>query len=202
MGRKAAEIEPEKLWELFQQKVQGLKDNPDCDSEEGYISPYDFQNIDKIGEDLKKVQFDFENCEYEHQNEWGKWEGMLGYRKEYPLSYIGAMAGGDWEYPVYFIIYLDQDGKTFRAYIPKDGNQWNHDTKAAFGSASELGFGENADPDFVKKWVKKNRPDIVASCVDFDEEFDGEGDACEIMFNKDAIRRDIKNRIEVVSKKK
>jgi hypothetical protein len=190
MSRKAAEITPEALWEMFQAKCRAAHANEHGDDD--WFDRYEMREVDKIGADIEKVEFDFENCEFEHQHEFGQWEGMLGYRSLYPLSYIGVMAGGDWEYPVYFIIYLDQDGKTLRAYIPKDGNVWNHDTKSAFGNDHE------ADAQFIKKWAKKNRPDLVED----DEDDDGSywEEKGEIMFDKEKMRADIQSRIEVVRK--
>lgn len=185
MSRKAAEISPEELWRLFVEKAKARSESDDFRE----FSRYDLQDIDKIGDDLKKVEFDFENCEFEHFREFDHWEGMLGYRLLYPLSYIGVMAGGDWEIPIYFIIYLDQDGKTLRAYIPKDGNVWNHDTKRAFGN------DDDDDTDFLRKWLKQNRPDLA----DDEDEYLGER-ADEFMFDKERIRQDIANRIEVMGK--
>ena len=51
------------------------------------------------------------------------------------MSIIGVQCGGDWEYPVYFIIYWD--GKSLRGYIPTDGNPWNTDDKIAYGNNAE-----------------------------------------------------------------
>ena len=44
-------------------------------------------------------------------------------------------AGGDWETPCFFILYLDQS--RLRAYIPEDGNNWNNKTKQAYGNDDE-----------------------------------------------------------------
>lgn len=151
----ADRVSPEQLWDMFFDKF------PEEDGERT-ASPYEFDCLGpKFVKDLAKVEFDFENYEFSHLDEFGIWKGMLGYRKFWthnPLtcfSYIGWMAGGDWEQPVYFIVYLDKDGKTFRAYIPKDGNIWNHKTKQAIGN------DEDADDAFLTKWVKKNRPELV-----------------------------------------
>lgn len=189
MPRKAAKISPEELWNLFQEKAKAAAVK-EGDWEEGdRLDPFSWQSVGKISADLQKVEFDFENCEFQHQEEFGQWEGMLGYRTLYPLSYIGVMAGGDWEYPIYFIIYLDQDGKTFRAYIPKDGNVWNYDTKTAFGNDDE------ADDAFLRKWIKTHLSAEDAKTV-LDQELYA-NEHCDIMFNKELIRADIQKRIEV-----
>lgn len=190
MARKAAKISPEDLWQLFQEKAKAVA-TKNGDWEEGdRLSPFDWQMVDRILPDIKKVDFDFENCEFQHTDEFGQWDGMLGYRNLYPLSYIGVMAGGDWEYPVYFIIYLDQDGKRLRAYVPKDGNVWNYDTNSAFGNNDE------ADDAFLRKWIKSHLSPEDAKTV-LEREFYA-NEHCEIMFNKELIRADIQKRIEVV----
>jgi len=43
-------------------------------------------------------------------------------------------AGGDWETPVYFAIYIEKDRKRLRAYVPTIGNQFDFYCKTAFGS--------------------------------------------------------------------
>lgn len=48
-------------------------------------------------------------------------------------SIVWAYAGGDWEYPVYFVLYLDPDNH-IRAYVPKDGNTYCHKCKSAWGT--------------------------------------------------------------------
>lgn len=48
------------------------------------------------------------------------------------VPYLRIRAGGDWEHPLIAIIYFD--GKKLRGYVPKDGNSYNHQTKAAFGN--------------------------------------------------------------------
>ena len=79
-----------------------------------------------------KVKFDFENfSDPEHAFEpFGEFEGF------YQLNdfAIGlCLAGGDWESPVYFAVYIDDNNK-LRAYIPTVGNVFNIYTKSAFGS--------------------------------------------------------------------
>ena len=48
------------------------------------------------------------------------------------VPYLQIRAGGDWESPLVCILYFD--GKKLRGYVPKDGNTYNHRTKAAFGN--------------------------------------------------------------------
>src|SRR5690242_14276872 len=73
------------------------------------------EDIGKIGKDISKVHFDFENCSWRQvvENHMSVMAPCVFCTPE-GLVYIEAIAGGDWECPVNFIIYLDQNGKTFR----------------------------------------------------------------------------------------
>ncbi len=51
------------------------------------------------------------------------------------LTFCGVKTGGDWEHPVFVILYWD--GSDIRAYIPKRGNAVNMDTMTAFGSEGD-----------------------------------------------------------------
>ena len=179
MPRFAAKVTPAELKAFIEKeaKDQGLGD------EDG-VSMYEIQELGKIGTDLSKVQFDFENCYYTESEEFDdRTKGLLGYRQIGDLSFLGVYAGGDWEMPVYFIIYLDQDKKTLRAYIPEDGNVWNHDTKQAIGNDDE------ADDKFLRKWIKKHRKDIQLD----DEPL--ESDDGDVMEDRDAMIKDITTRV-------
>jgi len=93
-----------------------------------------------VKKDLAKVEFDLENIHLSPKDhpEMGN---LLGFHEMTTgLVYFGAMAGGDWECPVYFIIYWD--GKQLRGYIPKNGNPWNRKTKRAYGNSE---VQDNAD---------------------------------------------------------
>ena len=82
----------------------------------------------KFEKDLK-VEFDFENFDCDDDD-------LLGYHTlDNGLTFLGCSAGGDWETPVFFIIYFD--GKKLRAYVPKKGNTWNKKTKQAYGNEEE-----------------------------------------------------------------
>lgn len=185
--RKACDISrvsPQQLWDLYQSKMDG-KDR------------YELTDVlgQKFSKDISKVEFDFENFQCDHlEEELGGAMGWLGQRKFWtrPLtcfSYIGCYAGGDWEYPVNFLIYLDKDGKTFRGYVPKDGNVWNYKTKRAIGNDDE------ADAEFLKDWVKTNRPDLVNE--DFDEH-EWETDDADVMSDPKKMAHELMFRFEAV----
>ncbi len=152
-----------------------------------------FPDIDKVTEGLGLVSFDLENFECSgddfDQKQWG---GLIGPRMFGKIPGIGCYGGGDWEYPLFFIIYLDLDGKTLRSYVPKDGNIWNYDTKSAFGN------DENGDREFIEKWARANLPGN--SDCNFDR-LDVLDLAALIMFNPEKIIKDIEARI-IVSEKK
>jgi hypothetical protein len=92
----------------------------------------------KILKDLSKVQFDWENCGCEPYKDdpCGFWMTSTG------IPVLGCYAGGDWEDPVYFVLYPETP-TTIRAYMPKDGNTWNLKNKTAWGSGEE----DEEDPD-------------------------------------------------------
>ena len=49
-----------------------------------------------------------------------------------PVMWFGA--GGDWEAPLAFCIYLGEDNK-IHVYVPREGNCYNKETNAAFGNS-------------------------------------------------------------------
>lgn len=87
----------------------------------------DLRNLtETVSHDLEKVDFDCENVSCGE----GELEGF--HKLDSGLVYLGVMAGGDWEAPVFYIIYWD--GKKLRGYIPRDGNVWNYTTRQAYGN--------------------------------------------------------------------
>ena len=88
------------------------------------------------------IYFDFENIlnfwdddkEHSYINKYNM-ELININGKQVPI--ICAYAGGDWEYPVNFIIYLDDKNK-LRMYVPKCGNTYNALTKEAIGNDDDL----------------------------------------------------------------
>lgn len=130
----------------------------------------------QIKKDLSKCDFDLENVG-ESQTDFGP-EGLMGFHTlDNGFTFKGMCAGGDWESPVFFIIYWD--GKKLRAYIPKDGNPWNTTTKAPYGN-DDVADGKN---------LKKRYP------VVFDGMDPEECDHDMVYWNSDEIQRDITKRI-------
>ena len=140
-----------------------------------YISP-------KFAKDVSKVEFDYENICCGLNNEYyGKNKNMLNILGVQTLdndfTFIGFQAGGDWELPIFFIIYYD--GKDIRGYIPKEGNVYNKTTKQALGN----------DDDADEEYIKKYHPEIECPEEIYEIEID-----CDV----DKIIEDIKNRIIVI----
>lgn len=79
------------------------------------------------------IGFDFENytcvkgmC----SDNGGK---LVGLESIKDFSFVGCLAGGDWELPVFFIVYYD-DKEKLRAYVPKEGNVYNKENMIAYGN--------------------------------------------------------------------
>lgn len=89
-----------------------------------------------------KVSFDTENMilgpqDYSRQNMGVNMDPILGFQVSAftGMPYLGVMSGGDWEEPVYWVMYWD--GAKLRAYIPTEGNCWNLKTKEAYGNDTD-----------------------------------------------------------------
>lgn len=107
-------------------------------------------NMSKVKKDLEKIEFDFENS-YPIAEEWMGIDNLVGFREIENFSFFGCIAGGDWEVPVYFIIY--HDGKIFRGYLPVCGNLYNRNVNSAIGNDededTQFLSNELQNPDFI-----------------------------------------------------
>ena len=145
--------------EEFKKKIDKLMSHEDF--------PYNMGS--KIDKDLSKIQFDWENYE------------VLELKTSFPGCHYQLMyAGGDWEYPVYFMIYWD--GKNLRAYIPEEGNTYDKEYKTAYGSQTDTEL-------YDKKYGHLDCSDPLKP--DFDT-----GEASEPDFNK--MELDFYKRIEII----
>lgn len=117
--------------------------------------------LDKLGKDIK-VEFDLENVAY-NSDDFGP-KSLLGYHTENGLTWCGFAAGGDWEHPVFFMVYWD--GKKLRGYVPTDGNPWNSITKQAYGNDEEKDL-----QDAKKRWPETyaDADEVEGHDFDFDE---------------------------------
>lgn len=109
------------------------------DDDEGELWCYkEFSTSQKWIKDLRKVNFDFENC-----TDFDTTEGFATYPVGYEELKSGfhvffVNAGGDWEFPICFIFYWGEN--ELRAYIPKCGNAWNRKEKSAYGNHEDDPF--------------------------------------------------------------
>lgn len=119
-------------------------------------------------DDISVVNFDTENMEefgteysYNHLPGLENLDGyeMLGKEGESSFPVLWVAAGGDWELPLVFILYIGEDGK-IHAYVPEDGNCYNREKMSAYGNNEgdpEYGTG---DPRYVFD-VEKMKGDIL-----------------------------------------
>lgn len=180
----------------FKKKISPLVDGDDF--------PYDMPTA--ISKDLNKVNFDFENYEYDGR-------GLCGYPCGYKVLSNGmpclfVNAGGDWEYPICFAIYFD--GAQLRGYVPQKGNMWSRKCKTAFGSEGESDLGDDKDVmcasyeqivEEAKEWasaedVKKAKEALEKEKAKNDEYFDFSHDFLDNFVSEKAIFEDIMSRIK------
>lgn len=115
--------------------------------------------LDKLGRDIK-VKFDLENVTDWPSYTFGPEELIGVHTTPNGLTYYGICAGGDWEMPVFFIVYWD--GKKLRGYVPTEGNPWNTTTKQAYGN------DDAADAkDVHKRWPGKYDKKIALTIDEF-----------------------------------
>ena len=110
------------------------------------VDPLDiFALKDHVVDDMK-IRFDLENFEYGSGN-----DDLVGFRSlDNGFTFLGITSGGDWESPVFWIVYWD--GKGLRGYIPTDGNCFNPKTKMALGNGEDEEDEDYLDHDF--DWEK------------------------------------------------
>lgn len=93
----------------------------------------------KVWKDWSKIKFSAENMTLKPKEFIVTGDHIVGlHTLPSGLTYLGVLMGGDWEEPLFGIIY--HDGQTFRGYIPNDGNIFNKDTKTAFGNDEDKDF--------------------------------------------------------------
>jgi hypothetical protein len=81
--------------------------------------------------DLKKVIFSFDNIIFRQEDQ------LMGFHQIGELSFLGLSAGGSWEWPVHFILYVNEKNQ-IRGYIPENGNLYNKKTASAYGNHETL----------------------------------------------------------------
>ena len=110
----------------------------------------------QVLKDLSMVNVDFENMEsFDDEDAYTHLPGlesMDGYEMigegDSAFPVLWCAGGGDWELPLVFIVYIDENGK-LRGYIPSDGNAYNHEKNSAYGNNDgDPAYGED-DPRYV-----------------------------------------------------
>lgn len=121
--RKFARISTDELLKKIQ-AVAKDEDNPNA-------SAFDAVELhDHVIKDMK-IQFDLENAFWEEYDSASR-EIVGLHTLENGLTIQGIVAGGDWEQPVFWLVYFD--GQRLRGYIPTSGNPWCRKSKQAFGN--------------------------------------------------------------------
>jgi len=144
--------------------------------------------LPKVLSDWKKVKFDFENFYCDPSNS-PKCD-QLGFQTlENDFTYLGIMAGGDWEQPIYAIIY--HDGSDFRGYIPNKGNTYNTITKTAFGSESESGIDIVDQEEEIRKGLASRG---IVNIENIEDIYEAMG---QLNFNFNEIRNEIQSHINI-----
>lgn len=125
----------------LKEKILSINNNTDindalCDIYGNYAPSIVYKDLSKINFDMENIELvgEFSTPGAEDLNPFE----MLG---EFPVAWVSA--GGDWEAPLIFVLYIGDKGE-LRAYIPKDGNAYNHKEKCAYGSEEdEVEFNED-----------------------------------------------------------
>lgn len=103
-----------------------------------------------VEKDVNKIDFDFENIAFDGRNFSSYSDDKSSYdihTLPNGLVYCLCSAGGDWEVPVSFILYIDPNNQ-LRAYVPENGNVYNKEFKCAYGSEGEHQVPDFDDPDW------------------------------------------------------
>lgn len=124
-------------------------------------------------DDISVVNFDTENMErFGHEDSYNHLPGlenldgyeMLGKEGESAFPVLWVAAGGDWELPLVFVLFIGEDGE-IHAYIPEDGNAYNHEKKAAYGNNDgDPVYGDKDDTRYVFD-VAKMKADIENNII-------------------------------------
>ena len=146
----------------------------------------------EIGKDIRDhCDFDLENVNCQDGEES---ESIIGFKSEGNLNFLGLTAGGDWEQPVFFMIYWD--GVRIRAYVPYNGNPFNTSNNSPYGNATEemdlanlkerVGYGKATDLTNLKARVGYGSID--------EKDVGWDGDSMPLVsINADAIIYDVVN---------
>lgn len=189
--RQAARITTDQLKQIMINEYNHMGSVKQC----AYpYNPADYKNIGDALTDLmavisyesQKVVQDRSNIDFDLENIDATTPPFMGYAGDQGidlcglrtiasgLTFCGAIAGGDWEEPLFYIIYYD--GTDLRAYIPIKGNVMNCDTLSAFGSEVNL-CNPNAPYNLMQLYnLYKANNLLVPSTTTLSEFVDGDGE--------------------------
>lgn len=184
-GRKAKKVTIEEFQEILIKK--GMKEGYGEDWESGASCYVDY--LLEHSKDLSKVIFSTENISFMGEFDVKGFNG-IGFVQMGDLTFLMVEAGGDWETPILFCLYIDNKGKV-RGYIPENGNTYNKKWKTAYGSEEE-------NPNYqVTSLVDVPGTNDVSKMI-FPSMFDAELQGPVPEADKELIFADICNRITVV----
>jgi len=202
MGRKAIVLTKDELISKLKDYIENFGKGENNWTLDSYRLRKDYKMLDK---DLKKILFDMENleisdCEFFDINT----KELVGFHTlPNGLTYLGVISGGDWEYPLFFIIYFD--GSTLRGYIPEEGNVFNKSFKAAYGSECDIESPRDEFKVSDKNSIRKTFSHIdnveLETTLNLDMEEALEvifGWADDLNYNSILVNKDITDRIEVL----
>ena len=194
----------ERRYDGFPERVERLKDwlveNPTAAVIElSYYFP--FKEIAAL--DLNRVEFDCENLEVDSNGYDGMAYGpLLGFNVlANGKAYLGVMAGGDWEFPVFFIIYWDESQQRLRGYLPPN-SVYNKLANSAFGNHDDMEWDFKKDSPTYRQEVPTNvgKSDKEALIQQYSKQYESEDDIhCDkTIIDCDAILNDIQKFFGVI----
>jgi hypothetical protein len=98
-------------------------------------------------EKLQKISFDRENMTMQPEDSLYP-ATLVGLHSIDNQAFLGISAGGDWEFPIFFILF--EVRSKFKIYIPEMGNAWNGITNRAFGN------DRSADLEYLQSYWEEN----------------------------------------------
>ena len=163
-------------WKKTKMTPESAKMNQTIDDLKNAVEKFDSINdiieSDEVHDDFSAITVDFENLEpfgtEDSYNHLPGLENCQGYemlssgKAEFPVLWCAC--GGDWELPLVFVLYIDAYGD-IRAYVPEDGNAYNHERKAAYGNnEGDPAFGDGSDSRYMFD-IDKMKADIVKNLL-------------------------------------
>lgn len=138
---------------------------------------FDLENVDLFRRSWSSPERVAAFDDWDRSTRFTGWKSLI-----YPIEIDGkkvpvimGYAGGDWEQPVAYILYLSAKGQ-LRVYVPRKGNVFNNITNEAFGNDEE-----------------KDEKYCTIHKIDYDELCDGKAE-----FHDESLFMDICARLEPV----